>query len=90
MGHGYPDYGGWGLIGALLPLLTWGGLIGTAALAARFWGGRGGGDRLPPPQLPRPEDRALAILRERYARGEIASAEYEERRRWLLDDPPNL
>ncbi|MFN8514503.1 MAG: SHOCT domain-containing protein [Chloroflexia bacterium] len=32
----------------------------------------------------------MAILRERYARGEIDSTEYEERRRWLADDAPNL
>ncbi len=30
------------------------------------------------------EDRALALLRERYARGEIDHTEYEERRRALL------
>jgi putative membrane protein len=92
MGHGYGGHGdwGWGLLGALLPLLFWGGLLLTLALAVR--GGLPGrlGGQLPPTPANRPVDRALAILRERYARGEIDSTEYEERRRWLLDDPPNL
>jgi len=34
----------------------------------------------------RRDDTALAVLRERYARGEIDRAEYEERRRRLLDE----
>ena len=42
-----------------------------------------------PPAPPRQTgpDRALAILRERYARGEIDRAEYEERLR-VLSTPP--
>ncbi|HET9017675.1 MAG TPA: SHOCT domain-containing protein [Thermomicrobiaceae bacterium] len=44
--------------------------------------GRTGGTRPTPP--PRPaEDRALAILRERYARGEITREQYDEMRRTL-------
>ncbi len=34
------------------------------------------------------EDRALALLRERFARGEIDRAEYEERRNTLLRQFP--
>ena len=37
----------------------------------------------PSPDAGRAEDRALAILRERYARGEIARDEFETRRRDL-------
>jgi len=34
------------------------------------------------------EDRALATLRERYARGDIDHAEYEERRKRLMSEGP--
>ena len=34
------------------------------------------------------EDRALAVLRERYARGEIDHAEYDDRHRRLANDAP--
>ncbi|MHB8647521.1 MAG: SHOCT domain-containing protein [Thermomicrobiales bacterium] len=39
-----------------------------------------------PPRGPA-EDRALALLRERYARGEIDHDEYEERQRRLMNPP---
>jgi putative membrane protein len=80
---------GWGVLGTALTLLLWGGLILGIVWLVR--GGLGAGERpaLPRPPQP-PEDRALAILRERYARGEIDSAEYEERRRRLLDEIPTL
>lgn len=74
---------GWGamMLGGLLMLLFWGALIALAVLAIRA--------------LTRPidrsssvssgpsyagGDRALDILRERYAKGEITKAEYEEMR----------
>ena len=80
---------GWGLLGSLLTLLLWSGLILGIILLVRGGLGAGGERAAPPP--PRPvEDRALAILRERYARGEIDSAEYEERRQRLLDATPTL
>ena len=43
---------------------------------------RSGGTRPAPPPRP-PEDRALAILRERYARGEITREQFDEMRRAL-------
>lgn len=64
---------GWGSFG-LLHLLAWAALIaGVVALLRRGlgFGGAGAGDR------------ALRILRERYARGEIDRAEFEERRQQL-------
>ncbi len=93
MGHGpigYHDWG-WGIAGMLPPLLLWGGVLLVAVLALRGGLLRKGGALAPtPPPAARPEDRALAILRERYARGEIDGADYDERRRGLLDDPPQL
>jgi putative membrane protein len=92
MGPMYGHVGGawgWGLLGPVLTLLFWGGLVLGIVLLVRGGGLGAGGREAPPP--PRPtEDRALAILRERYARGEIDTAEYEERRRRLLDESSTL
>jgi putative membrane protein len=88
--------GGEALLGLLVPLLF---LVGAVALvllalptlraSGRF--GLGGGGDMPPPAATRPpEDRALALLRERYARGELDTADYEERRHRLRDEPPEL
>jgi putative membrane protein len=86
--------GGEALLGLLLPLVF---LVGAVALvvlllpalraSGRF--GLGGGDTPPSAARP-PEDRALALLRERYARGELDTAEYEERRHRLRDEPSGL
>ncbi|OGA95660.1 MAG: hypothetical protein A3E79_06560 [Burkholderiales bacterium RIFCSPHIGHO2_12_FULL_61_11] len=68
---------GWGLFGVMH--ILWWILILLGVIALFRWVfGRG------PRGLRRPEeDRALAILRERYARGEIDKAEFEERKRDL-------
>jgi putative membrane protein len=88
-GHpGYGDWGFWGLLGPLLMLLFWVGLAFVVASLARGWFGLRPHAAPPPAEPARPEDRALTILRERYARGEINSAEYEERRQTLLRDDP--
>ena len=64
---------GWGLFGILHMLLWWVLIIlGIVVLARWVFGGAPG--RRPS------EDRALAILRERYARGEIDKAEFEARK----------
>lgn len=72
---------GMGLMG-LLGLVLLAGLVAGLVYLARGFGrggqtltvGDGGG-----------EDRALTLLRERYARGEIDHAEYEQRRLALGD-----
>ncbi len=75
--------GGWGwghmFFGSFMMLLFWGGLIILIVFAVRSMGTGSprGGDG------PAPGNRALDILEERYARGEIEKEEYEERRRLL-------
>lgn len=74
-------YGGYGLGGigmGISMLLFWGLIIVAIVLLLRGFGGKSGGDT---PRLP--EKTALDILRERYARGEIDKAEFEEKRRDL-------
>ncbi|GLV47858.1 hypothetical protein TJA_10180 [Thermus sp. LT1-2-5] len=61
---------GWGLWGFLYPLLLVGLLVLGAYLVARAL-------------APKREDRALEILRERYARGEIDRETYERMKRDL-------
>ncbi|HEY0634916.1 MAG TPA: SHOCT domain-containing protein, partial [Gammaproteobacteria bacterium] len=73
--HSYPDGMGWGWFGIPLMLLFWGVLIFAVIMLVRIWGrGRSGGSE---------GNRAIEILRERYARGEISLEEYEERKRNL-------
>ncbi len=75
--------GGWGwghmFFGSFMMLLFWVGLVILIVFAVR-WMSTGlprGGDG------PAPGNRALDILEERCARGEIEKGEYEERRRLL-------
>lgn len=76
--------GGWGfgyghmIFGSLMMLLFFGAIILAVVLAVRWLGG--------PAHRPEPrasEGRALAILEERFARGEIDKDEFEERKRLL-------
>lgn len=69
---------GWSemLFGALMMLLFWGGLILLVWFIARS-AGRAGWRKPDEPAAPT----ALDILKERYARGEVGKAEYEEMRR---------
>jgi len=85
---GRPDYwhygGAWGwghmMFGGLMMVLFWGGLVLVIVLAVRWLsqGRPGPGARLS-------SDRALEILKERYARGEIDREEFEERKRLLSE-----
>jgi putative membrane protein len=71
---------GWGemLFGALMMLLFWGGLIALAWFVLRA--AVGSGSRRPGDEAGSSSE-ALRIVKERYARGEISKAEYEEIRR---------
>lgn len=79
MGWHMGDWTGWGpgwgwhAVGHLL----WWALLVAGIVAVLRWARRQG---TPPPTG---ADRALDVLRERYARGEIDREEYEERRRVL-------
>lgn len=77
----YWNYGwnwGWGhmILGPLMMILFWGGIILVIVFAVRWLGGG-------PSQPAR--NRALDILHERFARGEIDRQEFEERKRVLSD-----
>ncbi len=75
--------GGWGwghmFFGSFMMLLFWGGLIILIVFAVRSMST--GSPRVH--DGPAPGNRALDILEEGYARGEIEKDEYEERRRLL-------
>lgn len=67
-GWGHMAYGGWMMI------VFWGGIVLAILLLARAFGSGAFGPR---------RQSALDILQERFARGEIDKAEYEERRRTI-------
>lgn len=71
-GFGHMMWGsGFGMVGGVMMLLFWGGIIVLIALAVRgFSGGSNTGTALS----------ADDILRERFARGEIDEEEYERRK----------
>ena len=80
MHWGWHGFGGGGmLVMGLLMVLFWGGLIALAVAAVwaatRARRGGGGEHRAP--------GRALEILQERYARGEVSREEFEQMRRDL-------
>ncbi len=67
-------WGAWGIGMMVMMLVFWGLVITGIVLVARWVVGQSGGLR---------SDRALEILRERYARGEINKDEFEARLRDL-------
>lgn len=83
-GFGWGDFG-WGgmLISGLVMLLFWGGLILLVVLAVRYLIGAGSG-RTASFGGGSSSDRALEILKERYARGEITKEQFEEMKRDLV------
>lgn len=72
--------GGWGglVVGVLMMLLVWGGLFALIYFAVRAGNRAGVQDR-----GRQPTDRALEILAERFAHGEIEADEYREMKREL-------
>ena len=82
---GMPHAGmGFGFGGWILMILFWALLIAAIALLIKWLiGSRPGADG--ESTSGRRSNRALDILRERYARGEIDHEEFEERRRRLDD-----
>ena len=79
-GHGHMwDGGWWMLLGPLWMIVVIGLLVAGVVLLVRWLGGAGPGGG----QGSGDKDRALNILRERFARGEIDKDEFEERRRLL-------
>lgn len=86
---GRPDYWhhgwewGWGgmLFGSFMMILFWGAIILVIVLAIRWLSGGSS----PGLGLQAPNRRALDILHERFARGEIDREEFEERKRLLSE-----
>lgn len=70
------------IVGALMMFLFWGGLFAVLWLVIRSATGSG---KRQQGSVERSSDRALEILKERYARGEISKPEYEEMRRDLQE-----
>lgn len=72
---------GWMMMGGFMMLLFWGGLIVLLILAVRaFTSGGSHSSTAAPPSGQATGSTALDVLKERYARGEITKAEYEEMR----------
>lgn len=80
MGWGSQGYGMWGMggFGSIMMILFWGLIIvGIILLIRYFTLGHGGSTSMMKERDP------LEILRERYARGEIDTEEFEERKKAL-------
>lgn len=85
--HGFDGFGwGWMMFGGLIMLLFWGGLLVAGFFIIRAALGSNARQRPPRDELPPAgTSNALEILKERYARGEISKAEYQQMREDLLE-----
>jgi putative membrane protein len=76
-------FGIFAIVAALVGLVFWGLVIVALVLGVRWLIRQNSQDRYtPPPAAPQAPD-PLAVLRDRYARGEIDEEEYERRRETL-------
>jgi putative membrane protein len=73
-------FGIWFLIAIVVNAVFWIGVIGLIFLGIRWLIRNNEADRA---TRPRSDDTAMDLLRQRFARGEIDAAEYEERKRAL-------
>ncbi len=76
---GMPWYGM--VFGPIMMIAVLAAIITVVVLLVRWLGGT---PLLPPPH-PTPEKTPLAILKERFARGEIEKQEFDEKKRILLE-----
>ncbi len=76
-------FGAWGLVGLLVMVVFWGLVIAAIVLGIRWLLRADERSRYGAPPPPPPAQDPMAILRERYARGEIDEEEYERRRKTL-------
>lgn len=81
-GYGLDHMGSWGWVGMVLMLVFWFGLVWLViwAIAGTFSRGSNAATH-----LPAAGDPSLMILRERFARGELTTEEFEQARRTLED-----
>lgn len=78
---GSSQWGGFGMIlGPIFMILILAGIVAAIVYLARLFGATGPGANGHAEQ-----DRSLALLRERYAKGEIDSEEFAERKKLLTD-----
>ena len=83
-GDGWGQMGSWGWVGMLFMLL-----FGFGLLALIAWSIMGPRRNQAPAMSDSPRsDHALTILRERFSRGEITNAEFEQARKTLRETQP--
>ncbi len=83
MGWGNQGYGMWGFGGMIMMIFFWAIIIIGAILIIRYFTTGHGGIAAPGGGVISRERDPLEILKERYAKGEIDTQEFEERKRIL-------
>ena len=83
MGWGNQGYGMWGFGGMIMMIFFWAIIIIGAIMIIRYFTTGHGGITTPGERVISRERDPLEILKERYAKGEIDTQEFEERKRTL-------